>query len=71
MKNKVVEITYRFKIKYGHTDHLKRIIRDLREEPVNDMSGAGIGGDGSDGKIYSYSCERIGKGRQLKKVTHP
>ena len=62
MKTKVVEITYKFKIKYGHIDLLKRIMRDLRKEPIYDMGGASI----IDGEAYSYSCKRVGKGSQHK-----
>ena len=62
MKTKVVEITYKFNIKYGHINLLKRIMRDLKKEPIYDMGGASI----IDGEAYSYSCKRVGKGRQHK-----
>ena len=38
---KIVEVAYKFKIEYKHEDHLKSIKKDLRNNPIHDMGGAG------------------------------
>lgn len=59
MKTKTVKVTYKFKIGYDHESHLKQITKDLMDDPIFEMRGAGVVGN----KAYSYSCKRVGKGK--------
>lgn len=59
MKEKIIYIQYPFKIEYEHKDHLKRIVKDLKEKPIEEMIGAGT----IDHKTYAYRCTRKGKGK--------
>lgn len=59
MEKKIVEVAYKFEIKYENEKHLNNIIKELKDTPIFDLGGAGI----IDGKAYGYSCKRKGKGR--------
>jgi len=60
MKKRIVRVTYKFEVRYEHDEHRDNIIRELLNDPIFDMSGAGIA---SDERCYGYECRRIGKGK--------
>ena len=57
-KTKTVNVTYSFRVRYEHEDHLKSILKDLERAPIFEMGGAGMIGNES----YGYSCKLVGKG---------
>jgi hypothetical protein len=63
MMKKTIYMIYKYMVEYEHADHLKDICDDLKDVPLNAMSGAGVA---SDGNVYSYSCDRVGKGKVKK-----
>lgn len=62
MKRKHVKITYTFSVAYEHEKHFKDIVRELKEHPILEVSGAGM----VDGRSYGYDYKRIGKGKIVK-----
>jgi hypothetical protein len=61
VKKKIVEIAYKFEIKYEHEQHLADITNELKEKPIFEMGGAGI----VEGKAYGYDCKKKGKGKVI------
>ena len=58
-----VKFVYTFEIKYEHEKHFKQTLKELKKQPIYETFGAGM----VDGKVYSYSCERIGGGVESKR----
>ena len=59
MKKHMVEVTYKFEIKYKHKQHLIDLLHDLENSPIIERGGAGM----VDGTAYSYNCVIKGKGK--------
>ena len=60
MKTKRIKVTHTYVIKYEHEDHLAKLTKEAMERAVLMIGGAGYA---SDGQVYSYSIERVGKGK--------